>query len=311
MRWRPRGSPISLAFTLFVLVSLFSTAPSTAAAQTPNAGVSADDLVRAAVQHQLDTSNDPSIKHAFRSRKETAHGSQTKLYAETTESIVGLVIANNDQPIPPQQLQGEMAHLNQLAHNPDDLGRKHRQEREDADRSLRIVRALPDAFLYQYDGTEMGRDGVGKAGDELVRLKFRPNPKYVPPSRIEQMLPGMQGYLLIDKSANRLARIDGTLFRDVTFGWGILGHLDKGGNFLVDQGDCGDGTWEIRHMRLDFTGKIMMFKGVSIKSEEVLSNFRRIPGDTTFAQGVEMLKSEEARLRAERESTTSARRQSH
>jgi hypothetical protein len=105
--------------------------------------------------------------------------------------------------------------------------------------------------------------------------------------------------VLIDKSAQRLAKIDGTLFRDVTFGWGILGHLDKGGNFVVEQGECGDGSWAIRHMSLSFTGKIMMFKTITIKSDEILSDFRRIPPDTNFAKGVELLKTEELRLRGE------------
>jgi hypothetical protein len=39
-----------------------------------------------------------------------------------------------------------------------------------------------------------------------------------------------------------------------------------------------------------------LFKSIAIKSEEVFSDFRRVPAGTTFAQGVEMLKAEEARL---------------
>ena len=62
-----------------------------------------------------------------------------------------------------------------------------------------------------------------------MKLKFKPNPAYKPPSHVEQVLTGMQGELLIDKETRRLARIDGTLFQEVTFGWGILGHLNKGG----------------------------------------------------------------------------------
>jgi hypothetical protein len=49
-------------------------------------------------------------------------------------------------------------------------------------------------------------------------------------------------------------------------------------------------------MSLNFTGKVLFFKGIAIKSEEVFSDFRRVPADTTFAQGVEMLKAETARL---------------
>jgi hypothetical protein len=106
----------------------------------------------------------------------------------------------------------------------------------------------------------------------------------------------MQGYLIVDATARRLARIDGTLFRDVSFGWGIVGHLDKGGHFRVQQADVGEGSWEITAISLKMTGKILMFKGLSIVSDETFSNFQRVPADLTFAKGVDLLKSEEQKL---------------
>jgi hypothetical protein len=110
------------------------------------------------------------------------------------------------------------------------------------------------------------------------------------------VLQGMQGFVLIDSAACRLARIDGTLFKEVGFGWGILGHLDKGGHFLVEQSEVGDGTWDISRMSLKFTGKILLFKNIAIASDEVFSDFRRVPADTTFALGVELLNAEQAKM---------------
>ena len=265
-------------------------------------------LVRAVVANEAAASNNGSVKHMFRGRKQTPRGSQTKLYVQTTEAMAGLLIANDDKPISQQELQNETAHLEHLATDRDDLRRKQKQEHEDAEHALRIIEALPDAFIYEFDGTEPGREGVGKVGDELVRLKFRPHPHYSPPSRVEQVLLGMQGYLLIDKNACRLAKIEATLFREVSFGWGILGHLDKGSTFLVEQADVGDGAWEVTHMRLDFTGRIMMVKRLAIKSEETFSDFRRVPDDLTFAKGVELLKTEQARLQRGGTGTATASR---
>jgi hypothetical protein len=253
------------------------------------------ELVRAAVANE-EAANDSSTKEMFRSRKQTPQGSQTRLYVETREAIAGITIAYNDNPLTAEQMQGEYGRLAGLAANPEQLRHKHSQEQENAERTLRIVKALPDAFLYEYDGEVRGTGGVGKDGARLVRLKFRPNPAYEPPTRVEQVLPGMQGFLLIDAAARRIATIDGTLFKEVGFGWGILGHLDKGGHFLVEQRDIGDGTWDISHMSLSFNGRILLFKSIVIKSDEVFSDFRRVPADTTFAQGVEMLKAEEAKL---------------
>ncbi len=47
--------------------------------------------------------------------------------------------------------------------NPEQLRKKQAREKEDADRTLRIVKALPDAFRYEYAGTENG-DGRTWAG---------------------------------------------------------------------------------------------------------------------------------------------------
>jgi len=115
------------------------------------------------------------------------------------------------------------------------------------------------------------------------------------------VLDGMQGFLLIDPVANRIARIDGALFRDVSFGWGIIGRLDKGGHFVVRQADVGDGNWDITAMNLKITGKILFFKSISMISDETLSEFHSVPQDLTFAKGVDLLKNEQEKLARNRE----------
>jgi len=287
-------SRITIAVLLVALVTGAGVIP--LASASPAQDLAPIELVRAAVANEVAAASDNSVKHMFQSRKQYPQGSQTRLYVETREAMAGMTIAYNDQPLTPDQIEGEKTRLAGIAGSPDQLSHKHFQEQETADRTLRIVKALPTAFLYDYDGEETGTADLGKDGSRLVRLKFRPKPGYQPPSRVEQVLEGMQGFVLIDSTARRIARIDGTLFKEVGFGWGILGHLDKGGHFLVEQRDLGDGSWEISHMSLTFTGKVLLFKNIAIKSDEVLSGFRRVPANTTFAQGVEMLKAEEAKL---------------
>ena len=289
---------LRLSMVVAILVACLATSPTRllGVKQGGGPGQTAGELVRAAVANEVASANDNPAKHLFRSRKQKPGITQTKLYVQTTDAMVGMLIAIDDKPISPEQMAGESAHLQHLISDPEDLRRKQKQERENADRTLQIVKALPDAFLYEYDGTETSQPGTGKMGDELVRLNFRPNPQYSPPSRVEQALTGIEGHLLIDTHGTRIAKIDAALFRDVSFGWGILGHLDKGGSFTVSQGDVGDGSWEITHMQLSFTGKILLVKSVVLKLDEILSGFRRVPNDTTFAKGVELLKSEAAAM---------------
>ncbi len=258
------------------------------------------ELVRRTVQREIAPGNS-NARAMFLDRKETPHGSQTKLIVETREGMAGMLIAINDKPLTQEQRGAEEARLSELANNPEALKKKQKSEKEDAERESRIMKALPDAFLYEPDVTTVGTQTIGKAGDQLVRLKFRPNPKYTPPSHVEQVLTGMQGYLLIDASQHRIARIDGTLTKEVGFGWGILGHLDRGGHFLVEQAEVIPGDWELTQLSLGFTGKELLFKSLNIRSDEVFSNFRPAPSNLNFAQGVELLKKQEAELAENRQ----------
>jgi hypothetical protein len=251
------------------------------------------ELIRRAVQSEI-KSNSEGPKYMCRQRKETVTGSQIKLMVETRDAMVGMVVANNDQPLNQDERRAEYGRLEHFLQQPSELEKKRAQEKENTERVNLILKALPDAFVYEYDGTEPGRPGVGKPGKPLVRLKFRPNPKYDPPTHVEQVLVGMQGVVLVDPQNQHIARIDGTLFKDVGFGWGILGHLDRGGHFQVDQSDVGNNNWTIARMDLAFTGKILLFKSLNIKSTEIYSDFHTVPPDLTFAQGIDLLKKQQA-----------------
>jgi hypothetical protein len=274
-----------------LLVALALDLCSRSGAQGPSA-LTPSELVKRAVENEV-RSNNQGPKYMCRQRKEAPAGSQTKLMVETRDAMVGMVVANNDQPLDQEQRRAEYGRVERFVNEPAELDRKRRQERESAERVTLILKALPDAFLYEYDGTETGRTGVGKPGDPLLRLKFRPNPRYDPPSNVEQVLVGMQGVVLIDAQKERIARIDGTLFKDVGFGWGILGRLDRGGRFQVDQADVSDDHWTIARMDLAFTGRMLLFKSINIKSTEIYSDFHPVPSDLTFAQGIQLLKQQQ------------------
>jgi hypothetical protein len=246
------------------------------------------ELVRRTVHNEIAASHTPD-KYFFRDHVKKPHGSQTKLMVQTREGMAGLIVRLDGHPLTEEQKQSERARVERFIKNPDELKKKQKQEAEDEDRTNRIMKALPDAFLYEYDGTTMGNAELGSSGHELLRLKFLPNPDYEPPTRVEQVLTGMAGHLLIDGAERRIAEIDGTLIKEVSFGWGIFGHLDKGGRFVVRQANVDNGHWELTRMELSFTGKILLFKNLSIKSEETESHFQRVPNELSFAQGVQLL----------------------
>jgi len=279
---------LGIALAVLAVVSL-----GPISAQQPSE--SAIELVRQTVQREIAPDNS-GAKLIFEDHKEMPHGSQTKLVVETRDATVGMTIELNGKPLTPEQRQAEEARLAGLVNNPEQLRKKQRSEKEEEEHMTRIMKALPEAFLYQPDGTAVGTQEVGRTGDPLIRLKFRSNPKYAPPSHVEQVLTGLQGYILIDAKEHRIAKMDGTLIKDVGFGWGILGRLDRGGHFLVEQAEVISGRWEVTHMSLSITGKELLFRNINIKSDEVFCNFRPAPANLTLAQAVELLKKQEGEL---------------
>lgn len=251
------------------------------------------ELVRTTVANEVAAANNRSVKFMFCSRKQTAKGEQDRVYAEANEAVASVPFSDKDHALSPRQQRAETDKLSQVASNPSALHRKQEHDNQELDHTMRILKALPDAFSFEYAGTETGEPGLGKAGSQLVRLHFKPNPSYSPPSTVEQVLEGMEGDVLIDPAAHRLARIDGTLYKEVAFGWGIFGRLDKGGSFRVQQADSGDGNWVVTEMNLRMTGKILLVKNLNLTSNEVFSNFHRLPEDLPFTRAVQMLKTEQ------------------
>ena len=266
------------------------------AQNSPQPQMPPQELVRATVANEVAAANNRSVKFMFRSRKQTSKGAQDRVYAEANEAVASVAFSESDHPLNPQQQRAETDKLAQVAGNPSALHRKQEHENQELEHTMRIVKALPDAFSYEYVETETGEPGLGKTGNPLVRLHFKPNPSYAPPSAVEQVLQGMEGDVLIDPVAHRLARIDGALYKEVAFGWGIFGRLDKGGSFRVQQADAGDGNWVVTEMNLRMTGKILLVKNLNLTSNEVFSDFHRLPEDLPFARAVEMLKTEQEKL---------------
>lgn len=246
--------------------------------------ISANDLVRRAVDHQMQADSQPDVpRFMFVIRQQGKRGVITREHVETDEGIVSRAIAVADQPLTPELARGEEERLQKYLEDPELRRNKLKQQQEDDRRTRNIVRALPDAFLYTYDGAAPGKNG------DLVRLTFVANPGYRPPSRELQALEGMEGAMLIDPGAMRLARIEARLVRDVNFGWGILGKLHKGGVFQVEQEDIG-GVWRPTTMDLNFTGRALLFKPIKIRNQQTASHFRRVPQHLSFAQGVALLR---------------------
>jgi hypothetical protein len=210
-------------------------------------------------------------------------GSQTKLMVKTPDGVIARLVAINNKPLTPEQRKDDDNRIDRLL-DPAKMREKAKQQNEDEQHSQRLLRALPVAFNYAYAGSE-----TTPQGHNVVKLDFSPNPNFVPPDHETQGYQGMKGQVWIDTHVMRLAKLDGTLFRDVDFGWGLLGRLHKGGRLVIEQGDVGNGHWDTTRMELRFDGRVLMLKHLNLEVTETEWDFRPVP-KMTVQQALEMLR---------------------
>ena len=110
---------------VIVLLAVAAIAPSCRAGNPPDPPPR--ELVRKAVANEVKFA-DSDANFQFRSRKQTAHGSQTKLYVQTHDAMVGLVVAYDDKPLGPNQRSAELARVERFVRDPDELKKKQEQE---------------------------------------------------------------------------------------------------------------------------------------------------------------------------------------
>jgi hypothetical protein len=258
-------------------------APKPNAAKTPS--IPPRELVRRVIQNELKASQQDNTHYMYKDRRQTPDGSKTKMMVETKQGTVAYLVAVNDKTLTPEQRAQEEQRLQTFLSSPEEQQKKKKDQQQDNDRIVSMFRQLPNAFTYQYDGVIPGSNG-----HEWVRLKFEPDPNFDPPSRETSVFKAMSGTMVVDPVSERLAKIEATLFKEMSFGWGILGHLDKGGHFIVDQSNIGDDRWEPTYMNIQFTGKALLFKTINLHQIDKTSDFVRVSDDLTLAQGVDMLK---------------------
>jgi len=243
------------------------------------------ELIQRVINNELKASQEDNTHYMYEDRRQTASGSKTKMMVETTQGTVAYLLAVNDKPLDAQQRTDENQRLKLLLSSAEQQNKKKKEQQQDNDRVARMFKQLPNAFIYKYDGMIPGNNG-----HEWVKLTFEPDANYDPPSREAAVFKAMSGTMVVDPTSERLAKIQATLFKDVNFGWGILGHLDKGGHFFVEQNNIGDDRWEPTYMNIEFTGKALLFKTISLHQIESTSDYVRVPDNLTLAQGVEMLR---------------------
>ena len=248
----------------------------------------ANQLVKDAIKRQLEADAADHTHWRYRIHREDEKGSQDRDVIDTKDGQIARTLLIDGKPLTPEQRSADELRMKKLVEDPSERAKRDKRAKEDEDKLVQMLKAIPDAFVFKYEGAENGQ----------VRLSFFPNPHYNAPNRELQVFRSMSGMMWIDRAALRMSRLDGSLFEDVTFGWGLLGRLNKGGTFSVLQSRVADDHWEVVSLDVKMSGHAVIFKSINVKQLQRINGFHRVSDTMTISEAYQLLEKGEATVSA-------------
>ena len=139
-----------------------------------------------------------------------------------------------------------------------------KKQKERAD----LIDQTRNAFNFTYLGEEM-RDGR-----TLLKYHMEPNPNYRPTSRSASLFSKVKGTLWLDKASGQMARIQGEVTDDISFGI-FFGKIYKGSHFMQERYEFAPGIWLPSFSQYDFDAR-KLFSQISIHQKTFASGYRRV-----------------------------------
>ena len=264
------SSRLTIALVLVACIA----APARDQSSLPPAG----ELISEVVANEL-TDRVQQRKWMYLIDKQDGKQTLTEEQVETRNGPLYRVLTINGTPLNADQRQQENVRMDRLVHDPGQQLKLKQAHDEDEQKLEKLIRLMPEAFLYDYDGVE----------GNLVRLKFRPNSNYSPPTYEARVVHSLAGTILIDSQQKRLAELSGKLINRVEFGYGLLGHIDNGGTIEIGRVQVGPAQWKTALINIQLSGRLVFFKTISKQEYETRSDFRAVSGDLSLLEASQLL----------------------
>jgi len=260
-------------------LALLLAVPAVSQSGSVDQAISPNDLARAVVANELKSQDANHSRWMYHVDREEQGKKKAKEVVQTGQGSLDRLVEIDGHPLNDDEQQQEKKRIEALVRNPEEQQRLEQLKKKDAEQCKSFFKMIPEAFTFSYAGRE---------GD-LIELSYKPNPRFRPSSREARVFHDMEGEMWVHGTERRLARIHGQLIADVKFAGGLLGHLEKGGQFNVEQTELSPNQWELTVMEVHVKGKALFFKTIAVQENEYRSDFRSVPDGLTLAEAADML----------------------
>jgi hypothetical protein len=274
-----RGASNLAARALLLAMALLWISSSESPAQRRRSPIDANQLVTRTVANELKATEENRSRWRYSLYRQKQDKTYVFQAVQTKDGTITYLVRVDGRPLTEEERKKEDARIRKLISDPDEQRKEQEKSRSDIEKLKQLLEMLPRAFIFRVDGRQ-GR---------YIRLNFKPDPAFDPPSREARVLHGMTGTMLVEPTEARLRSLSGQLFEDVEFGGGLFGHLDKGGSFEVEQSEVKRGYWFPTSVRISLKGKALFFKTIDLRQYDVYANFRPVPDGLSLAEAAELL----------------------
>ena len=229
-------------------------------------------FVQRAVDNELAKDRDDHTRWLYFETDQKPEHPVKQWVAETAKGSLKRVLQLDGRVLSEEEQKQRMdAYLN----DPAALAKAHKSGSHDDAEAAKMLQMLPKAFLWTKTGE---RDGC-------TILHFRPDPNFSPSDMEAKVFAAMEGEMLVHTQQLRIASLKGHLTQDVKFLGGLLGQLEAGGSFDVERRETGrKGVWQITESHIHIKGHALLFKNIGEQEDDVKTDFRELPQDTTMEQ---------------------------
>ena len=217
---------------------------------------------------------------AYRIQQKIGHDSFVKHQVETEHGPIFRILQTDGKPLSGQEQSKEEQRLNALLNDPRALQKNREEHLQDEERLQRLIRLMPQAFLFDPDGQSSG---------DLITFHFRPNPDFKPPTYEARVFHGMAGTIEVNQRLKRFVAMQGTVVNRVDFGYGLLGYVDKGGKFAIHREQVSQTRWKTNLVDVHVSGHVILFKSVSKDHHEERSEFQPVPTTISLSDAKRLL----------------------
>lgn len=207
---------------------------------------------------------------------------------ETPVGSVGRTLQSNGRPLTPAEDAAERQRLNDLLTSPAAFARHIRNEQNNKQVGVNLLKLISDAMLWSYTPGQPQLSNQPSGDPALVVLDFKPNPAWSPPTMESEPLIGLEGRLWIDPRTRRMVRLEGRLTRAVNIGWGIVAHIYPGGTVTLQQANVGGQRWIVEHIVEQLNLRALLVKNVHQRLVFDTADYQPVPA-MTYQQAIKIL----------------------